>query len=153
VFFLLPRVTGPTEFLVSTREAARVIFGAKTALKNQSDWVDQEPIGKSPRFYVRKGKRNNSLCATIVTEDGKRGLKLCCKGANIFELVNALFQKKVKAHEASPVGPGTEIVVIQTKTLDQAMGPAGLAAPIILSGADWPRERAEAFLAGLVPFR
>jgi hypothetical protein len=122
VFFLLPRITGSTEFLVYTREAAHVIFGAKTVFKNQSGRVNQEPMGKSPRFYARKGKMNNSLCATIVTEDGKRGIKLCCKGANIFELANALFQTKVEAPEASPVGPATEIVIIQTKTLDQAIG-------------------------------
>jgi len=121
VFFVLPRVTGSREFLVYTREAAHVIFGAKTVLENQSDRVDQEPNGKSPRFYVRKGKMKNSLCATIVTEDGKRGIKLCCKEANIVERVDALFKYKVKAPDASPIGPVTEIVVIQTKTLDQAL--------------------------------
>jgi hypothetical protein len=122
VFLVLPRLTGSREFLVYTRYAARVIFGAKTALENQSDWVDQEQNEKSPVFYVRKGKMKNSLCATIVTEDGKRGIKLCCKEANIVEFVNALFKTKVKAPDASPIGPVTEIVVIQTKTFDQALG-------------------------------
>jgi len=135
-FMSMKQVADKERFLVFTAEAASLIFGVKPSAggpDNVSRLMPSSSNVKPLQFLITKGKMNGHPCVTIVTEDGRRGLRMACRHGNILGLMDLFFEDASKwaIKSDSDFENSTEILAIETNTFGQAISAFATYAPYI----------------------